>query len=60
MEQHIRELPCRCTWRGETQERECTQSRRLTAEMDTLRRAGQARSIDWYDLAIELERNHTP
>lgn len=60
MERRLLVLPCGCTWRGEAQERECTQSRRLRDQMDTLRRAGLVRSEDWYRLAIELERDHTP
>jgi hypothetical protein len=60
MEQRPQVLPCGCTWRGETQERECVQSSRLRKQMDTLRKAGLVLGEDWYRLAIELERDHTP
>ena len=60
MEQQLRVLPCGCTWRGETQERECMRGSQLREQMDTLRKAGMVRSEDWYRLAIELERDHTP
>jgi len=28
--------------------------------MDTLRKAGQARSAEWYRLAVQFERDHAP
>jgi hypothetical protein len=53
-------LPCGCTWRGKEQERACVQSSRITEQMDTLHKSGEVHSTDWYSLAIELERDHTP
>jgi len=52
-------LPCGCVWRGTKLERGCPRSEQIREAMDILRRNGQVRSRDWYDLAIELERDHT-
>ena len=60
MEQRPYELTCGCVWRGETQDRNCRQSSQIKQEMDTLRKAGQARSAEWYRLAGQFERNHVP
>ena len=60
MERQLRVLLCGCTWRGTVQERECVRSTRIREQMDTLRKAEMMRSEDWYSLAIELERVHTP
>ena len=60
MEQRPHVLACGCVWRGEQQERNCMQSSQIKQQMDTLRRAGEARTVEWYRLAVQFERNHAP
>jgi hypothetical protein len=60
MDQQPYVLTCGCVWRGKTQACDCTQSSQIKQQMDTLCRVGQARSAEWYRLAVQFERNHAP
>jgi len=57
MDQQPYVLTCGCVWRGETQDRNCPQSSQIKQQMDTLRTDGQARSTEWYRLAVQFERD---